>query len=443
MPTSRSGVVLIGALVLYFFANQTQVGWLYVMCAVLGGTVLSAWWLSRSTLRTVSAARRVGTGESGELYEGDEVAVSVRLNAGRSSSAQMRLTERCPLAAPDSGQRSMLLYVVSLPGRGAVQFDYTVNVYQRGVYEFPPLEPESSAPFGFFRKRRVLDVPSAALVYPEVKPLTRFDLLDRQFAPQVTRPAAGTGYEVMGLRPYRPGDSPRSIHWRSVARTGQLVSKEYADETQPGVTLALDLFRHPYPYGLSETKHTPFEWAVKVAASIGDYAQRRGYPLTLATNDENLPAPGGALSWYALLQYLARVQPVGNLPLAQALSRAPLQTFVIAVLPYPDMAMAAALRELHYHKARVLAVILDGDSFPLTPDPSPREPNEGSRAQVGRGGREHGGRVSPVQGDPMGMNAAALAGDLQAAGIETRLIRFGEDWVAQMQQDRTAAHDHP
>ena len=48
MPTSRSGVVLIGALVLYFFANQTQVGWLYVMCAVLAGTVLSAWWLSRS-----------------------------------------------------------------------------------------------------------------------------------------------------------------------------------------------------------------------------------------------------------------------------------------------------------------------------------------------------------------------------------------------------------
>ena len=71
-----------------------------------------------------------------------------------------------------------------------------------------------------------------------------------------------------------------------------MVSKEFADETQPGVTLALDLFRHPY--APAETKHTPFEWAVKVAASIGDYANRRGYPLTLATNDEALPAPVGS-----------------------------------------------------------------------------------------------------------------------------------------------------
>ena len=60
---------------------------------------------------------------------------------------------------------------------------------------------ESSAPFGFFSKRRVIEVASSVLVYPEVKPLSHFDLLDRQFAPQVTRPTAGIGYEVMGLAP--------------------------------------------------------------------------------------------------------------------------------------------------------------------------------------------------------------------------------------------------
>ncbi|MEO8394511.1 MAG: DUF58 domain-containing protein, partial [Chloroflexota bacterium] len=297
MPTSRAGVVLIGAVVLYFFANQTQVGWLYVMCAVLAGTVLSAGWLSRSTLRTVSGTRRLSENAEGELYEGDEVQIAFTLNAGKSSSAQISLTEQCPLAEPYSPTSAMKLYVPSLPAKGAVRFDYTVSVYKRGVYEFPPLELASSAPFGFVRKRRLIEVSSPALVYPEVKPLSRFDLLDRQFAPQVTRPTAGIGYEVMGLRPYRPGDSPRNIHWRTVARTGQLVSKEFADETQPGVTLALDLFRHPY--APSETKHTPFEWAVKVAASIGDYANRRGYPLTLATNDEALPAPVGAISWYS------------------------------------------------------------------------------------------------------------------------------------------------
>ena len=406
MPTSRSGVVLIGALVLYFFANQTQVGWLYVMCAVLAGTVLAAWWLSRSTLRMVSGERSLSERE--EIYEGDEMQIAFTLKAGKSSSAQVSLTERCPLAEPYSPTSAIKLYVPSLPAKGAVRFDYAVSVYKRGVYEFPPLELVSSAPFGFVKKRRVIDVSSPVLVYPEVKPLSRFDLLDRQFAPQVTRPTAGIGYEVMGLRPYRPGDSPRHIHWRTVARTGQLVSKEFADETQPGVTLALDLFRHPY--APSETKHTPFEWAVKLAVSIGDYANRRGYPLTLATNDENLPAPNGAISWYSLLQYLARVQPVGGVRLAQALAGVPLQAFVIAVLTYPDAGMVAALRELHFHKMRVLAVLVDGESFP----------NAGAQSRA------------PLQ------SAANLAGELEASGIETRLIKFGEDWVSQLQEDHAA-----
>lgn len=400
MPTSRAGVVLIGALVLYFFANQTQVGWLYVMVAVLVGAVLAAGLLSRSTLRTVSAARRVG--EGGDLYENDQVQIGLTLHAGHSSSAQIRLTESCPIAAPDAPQREMNLYVPSLPRSSAVRFDFDVTVYKRGVYEFPELELESRAPFGFFRKSRIFDVPSPVLVYPELKPLTRFDLLDRQLAPQITRRTAGIGYEVMGLRPYRPGDSPRHVHWRSVARTGQLVSKEFADETQPGVTLALDLFSHPYTE--TESKHTPFEWAVKAAASIGDYAMRRGYPLTLAGNDDALPPPIGALSLYALLQYLARVQPVGDLPLAHALARAALQAFVVVVLPYPDPAIAAYLRDLHVQNVRVLAVVLDPASFPDSPDETDAHA------------------------------ASSLTSDLQSAGIDACLIRFGDDWVAQLQQ---------
>jgi hypothetical protein len=179
------------------------------------------------------------------------------------------------------------------------------------------------------------------------------------------------------------------------------------------VLLALDLFQHPY--APSETKHTPFEWAVKLAASIGDYANRRGYPLTLATNDVALPAPHGAMSWHALLQYLARVQPVGDVPLAEALARVSMQSFGIVVLPYPDAGIAAYLRELHYRKARVLAVLLDGESFPDAPPhpPIPSPWGEGEKS------------------------AARLAGELSVAGIETRLIRYREagDWAEQLQED--------
>lgn len=395
--TGRTVVVGIGAVVLYFFANQTQVGWLYVMAALIMGLLPAAWWLGRRGVRGVTASRRVGDGLTGELYENDEIAITLSLRGGQGGGAQIRLVEACPLAAPDAPERAARLYVPSLPARSAVHFTYAIEVYKRGVYQFPPLTLETRAPFGFFARTHVIDEPSPTLVYPEVKRLARFDFLDRRHAPQVTRPSVGVGYEVMGLRGYRTGDSPRQIHWRSVARTGQLISKEFADETQPGALLALDLFAHPYAQ--AETKHTPFEWAVKAAASIGDYALRIGCPLTFTSNDDNLPAPPGMIGFDALLQILARVQPVGDVPLIDRL-RVNGQGYVVVVLPYPDSSVTEMLIGLT-RAASVLAVIGDPHSFPdAPPDDTPR--------------------------------ADDLATSLQAGGVQVRVIRFGDDLTAQL-----------
>jgi len=389
MATGRAGSVLIGALVVYFFANQTQVGWLYVMSALLAGVVIAAWWGGRGTLRGISGERKLGDSVSGDLYEGDPITVTFRLAKQGRGGAQIRLTEDCPLAEP--AKRRMPLFIPDLPGGSAVEFSYDLDLYKRGVYRFPALTLTSGAPFGLFRRSLELDVPTRAIVYPEIRHIQRIDFLDRQFAPQVTRQSAGLGYEVFGLRPYRPGDSPRHIHWRSVARTGgqQLFSKEFADETQPGVVLALDLYAHPY--AISDSKHTPFEYAVKIAASIGDYARRLNYPLTLATNDRRLPPPNGAITLAMLLEYLARVEPQGDEPLTL---RGIGHAFVIAVLPYPDGQIGGVLRELAARGLPVLAYVLDPASFP----------------------------------DPLPVDAAAFASGLAVDGVETRLVRYGEDW---------------
>ncbi len=391
MPTGRAGAVLIGALVLYFFANQTQVGWLYVMAALMAGVVFAGWWLSRGTLRGITGERRIGDGVTGELYENDPLLITFRLSKrGRGASAQIRLSEWCPLAEPS--KRETPLFIPQLPGNGAVEFTYNLDVYKRGMYQFPPLTLTTGVPFGFFKHTQVIDVPTRALVYPEVRPIPRIEFLDRQLTPQVTRQTAGIGYEVFGLRQYRPGDSPRHIHWRSVARTGgqQLFSKEFADETQPGLVLALDLFKHPY--AATDSKHNPFEWAVKIAASVGDYARRMNYPLTLTTNDRSLPAPNGVIPFTSLLEYLARVEPQGDEPMRVDVIGG---AFVIAVLPYPDEQAGGILRELAARRLPVLAYILDPSSFP----------------------------------DPLNVDAAAFASGLAADGVETRLVRYGEDWT--------------
>lgn len=393
-PTGRAYGFLGTALALYFFGNQTQVGWLYVMSALLAGIAAAAWWLNRRSLAGVTGERSISPVE---LYEGDSVNVTLTLQAGKRAAEHIRTAEHCPLAAPDSGQREVSVFVPVLPAAGQVEFTYQVMADRRGVHEFPALHLISRAPFGLFIRQASLNVPSRTLVYPEVRTIHRLSLFDKQPAAQSSAVRAGLGGEVIGARPYRPGDSPRHIHWRSVARTGVLISKEFADETQPGLSLVLDLFAHPYPD--MQSKHTPFEWAVKIAASIGDYAQRRNYPLYLALDRDVIAAPYTPLSQDALLQILARVQPTGVERLADVVRAARLQTFAAVLMPWPDDAAVEALLALNRRGLALLAVMPDPATFPTA-----------------------------------GLSAARAAGTLQANGIDTRLVSFGEDWLSTLNE---------
>ena len=392
MPTSRTLAFLVTASLLYFFANQTQVGWIYVMAAFMAGTVLAAWWLGRNALKRITADRTIAP--SDPPHEGDAVTVSLTFRNTRSDS-HIRTLERCPFADPHTPTHPIPIFIPSLPTNAPIRLEYDVTVDRRGLHEYPPLKLESPAPFGLFRRRRPLPLPTRLLVYPEVRPLRRLALFDRQPAALLAHPRPGIGTEFIGVRPFHSGDSPRHIHWRSVARTQQLISKEFADDTQPGLTLALDLFRHPYPQ--TDSKHTPFEWAVKIAASIGDYAHRRHYHLHLLGDDSAWPPPPGPLSATALLEYLARIQPTGALTLADVLTNRATQTFVAALLPWPDESAVESLVALRQRGCEVLAVVLDPDSFPAS-----------------------------------GLSGRALADGLTSAGIESRLIRHGSDWVSQL-----------
>ncbi len=397
MPTSRAYSFVATAIIIYLFGNQTQVGWLYVVSALLLGVVASGWWLSRSSLKGVAGKRKIGNALEHDLYEGDEIDIRLQIEkSGRAASSLVRIEEVCPLVEPNSPQRKTQLFIPSLATDEAVEFGYSIVLDRRGLHTFPPLKMESRAPFGFFQRTSTLDVPSRTLVFPEVRPLKKLELLDRQLSANMARPRAGVGYEVMGVRPYRVGDSPRNIHWRSVARTGVLISKEFADEAQPGLTVIIDMFKHPYP--VIDSKHTPFEWSIKAAASIGDYAQRKGYTLYVESDDEVIAAPHGAIGEMTFLQYLARIQPIGKKTLTQIINPQHAQQFIAVMIPYPDISVTTSLIELHRQGFEVLAVIMDGITFPAG-----------------------------------GISSGKMAGELRAGGVMVREIVFGDDWAGQIQ----------
>src|SRR5574340_929518 len=124
MPTKRSRTLIIAALLLYFFANQTQIGWLYVMAALMAGIVVAAGLLNRGMLRPITGERTVSPDE---MHEGEEASIRLVLrNAWRVGASQVRTVEHCPLADPDSPQAAAEVFIPLLPGRGSVEFDYAV-----------------------------------------------------------------------------------------------------------------------------------------------------------------------------------------------------------------------------------------------------------------------------------------------------------------------------
>jgi uncharacterized protein (DUF58 family) len=71
----------------------------------------------------------------------------------------------------------------------------------------------------------------------------------------------GESEEVVALREYRRGDSLRRVHWRSSARLGSLIVKEFQDEYFVRHALVLDTF-------CEAARDALFEEAVAVAASF-------------------------------------------------------------------------------------------------------------------------------------------------------------------------------
>jgi uncharacterized protein (DUF58 family) len=134
---------------------------------------------------------------------------------------------------------------------------------RRGRVSFTASLVARRDPLGLVRALRRQPAPDMLLVLPKRYPMPAVALPGaRRYQPGGITLAGSVGdsEEFVALRDYRPGDPLKRIHWRSWARTGKPVVREYQDEFFVRHGLVLDTFV-PAP--------TPaFEEAVSVAASF-------------------------------------------------------------------------------------------------------------------------------------------------------------------------------
>jgi hypothetical protein len=176
--------------------------------------------------------------------------------------------------------------------------------------------------------------------------LARADLLQ-----QMATPSVG------GLREYVPGDLPSRIHWPTVARTEQLMVKEFDQERAGAIWIALDLYAGSYSvlpaitepaaqpqssttpeqhnYGQSsvvaddlqgQTPDTLLELAIVVACSLAAQALSAGQSVGLIANDgqQRVVTPGqGPRQLWRILGALVDAQATGSIPPSRLMVRGP------------------------------------------------------------------------------------------------------------------------
>ena len=217
--------------------------------------------------------------EPGRTPVGSSARVILRLqNLSRLPTGTLLLEDKLPYAL---GSRPRVV-LERLGAHQASSVAYTVRADVRGRYPIGPLVIRLTDPFGLCELTRSFPSIDRLTVIPQVFPLPTVRL-GGEYAgtgDSRARSVAVHGEDDAATREYRRGDDLRRVHWRSTARTGELMVRREEQPWESRATVVLDtrVFAHR-----GEGPTASFEWAVSATASIAMHLRHAGYKLRLVT----------------------------------------------------------------------------------------------------------------------------------------------------------------
>jgi uncharacterized protein (DUF58 family) len=173
------------------------------------------------------------------------------------------------------------------PGQKSEEL-FAIPTQRRGVVKVGPVSVVRGDPLGLFERAHNRDQPVDLYVHPRT---VLFDGQSLGFLRDLEgMPASDLSRDDVSfhaLLEYQPGDDLRHVHWRSTARTGVMMVRQFEETRRSHFVIGLS--RSSGDYASAED----FELAISAAGSIGLRALRDSQRVDMRVQGRELPAATG------------------------------------------------------------------------------------------------------------------------------------------------------
>ncbi len=328
----------------------TREGWYYLalLTFVLGGAVLRSgnlllilgglmvgplifnWRLVIAGLTGLIVSRRLPP----QIVAGEPLTIELSVENTRwwFSTWLLRIDDRLERVVENRGSAraksiTAEALVPHVPASGLAIGTYRLTLYRRGIYRFGPLRLSTRFPLGLVRGQVTLPAKAELIVAPRIGRLLPAwaNLIEAEYlGDQRRHPQRGiTDGDYYGLRPWQTGDSLRWIHWRTTAKLGRPIVRQFERRKSRDVAIVLDPW---LPAAPTPSDEALAELAISMTASaLHDISLRGHARLTLALagrQAECFTGPASPPFCQELLARLATVPACHNNTVTAAIQQA-------------------------------------------------------------------------------------------------------------------------
>jgi uncharacterized protein (DUF58 family) len=230
--TREGQIAVVLAVVIGVAAINTGNNLLYLLLGWLLAFIIASGILSEMTMRGLRITRAMpATVIAGEPFLLELTVENLKLNRASYSIEIEDLVGDVPV--------DKRCYFLKIPAGKQQRTTYRHTFPRRGLHRIDRARIATKFPFSLFRKSREINAVTEVVVLPP-RIAVRPPVFSSQVRGDTQSQRLGRRGEFFGLREHRLGDDRRDVHWRSSARTGRLLVREFEDESSRAIVIVLD-----------------------------------------------------------------------------------------------------------------------------------------------------------------------------------------------------------